>query len=205
MAVPKPRVLLSPAIRKDQLLEAAVWVFARKGYRGASIGHIIERAGVARGTFYLYFDGKEQIFLAIVEAFHDRITAALAAADGLADIGTDARALLVSDSAQWLNLLAAHRDATRVVLREAAAIDPRFDRGFAQLRRSAVAVLARRARHLQDLGLLRTTIVPETLAHMQLGMLDQVLHAFVLDDPTPDIPALADQLVDVLWNGIRPE
>ena len=57
---------LLPDQRRQQLLEAATWVFARKGYRRAGISDIIARAGVARGTFYLYFDSKEQVFLAIV-------------------------------------------------------------------------------------------------------------------------------------------
>ena len=66
-----------PTIRRHQFLDAATWVFARKGYRHAGISDIIARAGVARGTFYLYFDSKEQVFLAIVEEFHKNISHAI--------------------------------------------------------------------------------------------------------------------------------
>jgi AcrR family transcriptional regulator len=41
--------------RKQQILEASARVFAQKGYFAASVSDIIEEAGVARGTFYLYF------------------------------------------------------------------------------------------------------------------------------------------------------
>ncbi|MBT8491506.1 MAG: TetR/AcrR family transcriptional regulator, partial [Deltaproteobacteria bacterium] len=40
------------ARRRDQILRVATAVFADKGYHKASISHIIERAGIARGTFY---------------------------------------------------------------------------------------------------------------------------------------------------------
>jgi AcrR family transcriptional regulator len=191
--------------RREQLQNAAVWVFARKGYRAASISDILARAGVARGTFYLYFESKEQVFLAIVDTFHRQIRRTLEEARDMADIGTDARALLVSRFTQWLDFFGAQRDAARVVLREAAAIDPRFEKSFSELRRSALDFLALRARHLQDLGLLRATVAPDMLAHLQLGMLDELVHAFVLTDPGADHHGLAEQLVDLLWTGMRPD
>ncbi len=71
-------------------------MFARKGYRRAAISDIIERAGVARGTFYLYFDSKEQVFLAIVEDFHKKISSAITTtseppAQPVTDPGSDAQ------------------------------------------------------------------------------------------------------------------
>ena len=43
----------------------------------SGVSDIIARAGVARGTFYLYFESKHQIFLAVVSAFHDQVAEAL--------------------------------------------------------------------------------------------------------------------------------
>src|SRR5438034_4015839 len=149
---PPRRTLLAPDVRRQQLLDAATWVFARKGYRHASIGDIIARAGVARGTFYLHFKSKEQIFLAIVESFHGLVKAALARLDDGADAAAragGAMRLLQESFQQWLELFATHRDATRVVLKEARSIDPRFEQGYAELRRMAVAHFAERVRTLQ--------------------------------------------------------
>src|SRR5262245_24922216 len=136
----KRRQLLAPDARRAQLLEAAIWVFARKGYRQAGISDIIARAGVARGTFYLYFDSKERIFLTIVEEFHARVSRAFEALDDAAAgaLAHGPQGVLAASFTQWLRFFAEHRDATRVILREASAIDPRFEEGFANLRRSAV-------------------------------------------------------------------
>ena len=46
---------------RGRLIEAAKRVFSEKGYHNAQIAHIIDEAGVARGTFYLYFKGKEEM------------------------------------------------------------------------------------------------------------------------------------------------
>jgi AcrR family transcriptional regulator len=203
----KRRTVLAPDLRRQQILDAATWVFARKGYRRAAISDIVVRADVARGTFYLYFDSKEQVFLSIVEDFHRRVKGAFEALDGAAHAARAGgpRAILQASIGQWLEFFAAHRDATRVILREASAIDPRFDQGFNDLRQAALARFASRFRRFQELGLARTSIDPQLAAHVQLGMFDELLNAFVLRDAQVDLNALAAKLADFEWNGIRPD
>ena len=53
--------------RRRQILSAAKQVFAEAGYHGASIHAIIERAQIARGTFYLYFESKAAVFDSILD------------------------------------------------------------------------------------------------------------------------------------------
>jgi len=53
--------------RRRQIVEAAKAVFADAGYHGASIHAIIERAQIARGTFYLYFESKAAVFDSILD------------------------------------------------------------------------------------------------------------------------------------------
>ena len=204
LLVPKRRTPLLPDQRRQQLLQAATWVFARKGYRRAGISDIIERAGVARGTFYLHFDSKEQVFLAIVSDFHKRITQALTATETPTQPIADPEALLRASFRRWLGFFADNRDATTVILKEASSIDPRFEQGFADLRRSAVDFFAVRYRRFQEIGLVRRSIRPVLIAHLLIGMFDELLNAFVLTDPDADLDALAAQLADFEWNGIRP-
>ena len=55
------------ALRREQILEAAVRVFARRGFGKATVAEIAEEAGVAAGTIYIYFEGKEDLFMSIPE------------------------------------------------------------------------------------------------------------------------------------------
>jgi AcrR family transcriptional regulator len=205
MKTRRARTLLPPDQRRQQLLEAATWVFARKGFRRASVSDIIARAGVARGTFYLYFDSKERVFLAIVENFHRHVTGAITAVSADVNASGEPQPLLKSSFRRWLELFAAHRDAATVVLKEAAAIDARFEKGFADLRRAAVQHFAARYRCFQEVGIMRASFSPELMAHLLLGMFDELLGAFVLKNPDADLDALAGQLADFEWNGVRPD
>jgi AcrR family transcriptional regulator len=66
------------AATRRRLLEAAEQAFAELGYHEASIVKITEAAGVAQGTFYLYFAGKQQIFEEVVRDLNVRVRHAMA-------------------------------------------------------------------------------------------------------------------------------
>jgi len=61
--------------RPQEILEAALSVFAKKGFAAARMEQIAARAGVSKGTIYLYFDSKEAVFRALVhEVLGNQIT-----------------------------------------------------------------------------------------------------------------------------------
>jgi AcrR family transcriptional regulator len=53
--------------RNLEILQAAKEVFAERGFHAASISDVIKRAGIARGTFYLYFTSKDAVFESILD------------------------------------------------------------------------------------------------------------------------------------------
>lgn len=53
--------------RSEEILDAALAVFSKAGFHKARIEDIAERAGVAKGTVYLYFPGKKELFCALIE------------------------------------------------------------------------------------------------------------------------------------------
>lgn len=52
--------------RPDEILEAALEVFVTRGYAAARLDEVARRAGVTKGTIYLYYPGKEALFKAVV-------------------------------------------------------------------------------------------------------------------------------------------
>jgi AcrR family transcriptional regulator len=62
----EPRWRRLPEERPRQILDAAFEVFGERGLAGAKLDDIAKRAGVAKGTIYLYFPNKEELFRAVV-------------------------------------------------------------------------------------------------------------------------------------------
>jgi AcrR family transcriptional regulator len=54
--------------RRQQILDAALWVFARSGFAAARLDDVAERARIAKGTIYLHFADKEALFTELVRS-----------------------------------------------------------------------------------------------------------------------------------------
>jgi len=63
----EPKFRRRKADRPDEIVSAAMAVFAEKGFAAAKLDEIARRAGVSKGAVYLYFETKEDIFRAVVE------------------------------------------------------------------------------------------------------------------------------------------
>src|ERR1700684_1380416 len=70
----------SRAQTRDRLLAAARAVFARRGFHGASVEEIASEAGFSTGALYSNFDGKEDLFLVLMEREIDEHAREIAAA-----------------------------------------------------------------------------------------------------------------------------
>lgn len=57
---------------KDQLVQAALRLMLDKGYAGTTVDEICEAAGASKGSFYYFFQTKEDIGLAALESFYER-------------------------------------------------------------------------------------------------------------------------------------
>lgn len=115
----KPLTKRGEATRR-KLLEAAEAVFAAVGYHEASIVKITERAGIGLGTFYLYFDGKQQIFEELVVDLNRRVRHSMAEAMAGAANRIDAER---AGFEGFFRFTAAHPALYRVV-REAEFVSP---------------------------------------------------------------------------------
>jgi len=107
--------------KKRMIVSAALRVFARKGYRAASIQEIAEEAGVAKGSIYLHFKSKDELALAAVSDVYDRVRrrmAELESDDGLTPRERfirqlEAQLAVGSENAEWIRRLW-HDHATEI-------------------------------------------------------------------------------------------
>ncbi len=155
------------------LVAAARTVFERDGFLDARITDITKEAGVASGTFYTYFDNKEEAFKAVVEEvqedmLHPRLRERLGDEDPLALI----------DAANREYLLAYKRNARLMALFEQVA---QIDDEFRELRRKRGAAFVRRnakmIRRLQESGRADPDLDPLIAAHALSGMVGRIAYS----------------------------
>jgi len=75
VAATEPRWRRLPRERPRQILEAALQVFGEQGFRSTRLEDVAQRAGVSKGTIYLYFNSKDELFTEMVRHALGRIIA----------------------------------------------------------------------------------------------------------------------------------
>ena len=186
--------------RRLQILEAARDVFARRGYNQSTIDDIVAQAGVARGTFYLYFDDKRAVFSELIDRFAAQLTGAIQriVTDGSSSsVAEQVRANIRAIVATCL----AERATTKILFTDAAGVDPAFDRKLLAFYDSAVQLLTDSLKDGQALGIVADG-EPRVLAYLSIGALKELLHQAVtlgFAEETADV--LTHQMYSFLSQG----
>ncbi|MZP29176.1 TetR family transcriptional regulator [Heliobacterium undosum] len=69
------RIVKKPEERRRELIEAALELFQSQGYGNTTVEAVIRKTGIAKGTFYHYFQSKEDILAAVVDSMLSRVIA----------------------------------------------------------------------------------------------------------------------------------
>ena len=136
---------------RDELLTAALRVFARRGYRDAGVDEIAAAAGYSKGALYWHFSGKEELLFALLE---ERVDAPMREMVALLESAPPERDMSVEASREFARRLNSQRDAV-LLEREywsLAIRDPELRARYAErqteLRRALAGALEARGRHL---------------------------------------------------------
>jgi len=188
------------AEKYQRILDAAVAVFAEKGFFTARISDIADRASVADGTVYLYFKNKEEILrTAINTAFDAFMRRARTELNKLADPAERLRRLALLH----LEALGENRDLA-VVFQMELRQSARFLSEFSHHHMIEYLTLARSAiSDGQAKGLFRPEMPAKVAANCFFGALDEMVTSWVLSEHDYRLASVAAPVVDIFLNGMR--
>jgi TetR/AcrR family fatty acid metabolism transcriptional regulator len=125
---------------RDRLIQAAMDVFAERGYHGATVDDIVAASDTSKGAFYHYFPSKQAIFLSLLDRLVEMVEAGVESA-----IARHEGALAKVEAALRvvLDVASARRDLARILLIEAAALGPEFEQSRLGIHRRFAALIQR--------------------------------------------------------------
>ena len=190
--------------RKDdkgpRILQAAVKVFARKGYFAARISDIAKKAGVADGTIYLYFRNKEDI---LVSLFDEVMAGHLEVARAELKTAPGPAARLLRIAEHHLRTLGENRDLAvvfQVELRQSTKFMERFTASWLQ---DYFQLLHGVIEEGQRAGVFRADLPKKVVAKAFFGALDEMVTSFILSGRDYDLSELAAPVVDLFLRGVQ--
>lgn len=180
--------------RREMVLACALRVFAEKGYHATSIADIIEAAGIARGTFYLYFESKRAVFDEILDNLFQILKSTVRPVD--VSQGAEPPMDQLSDIVeQVLSTLVSHRDLTRILLREAVGLDADFDQKLNDFYGSVLELIQHALTTGRELGLVRACDT-EMTSYCVLGSVKELVDRALKDhEPAVDIKQVASTIL----------
>ena len=190
------------ADKRDALLRAAIETFAARGYFNAQVADVARTAGVAAGTVYLYFRGKDDLLISI---FDRTMKEAIAA-------GRDSIAALQDPLDQLRTIARLHLDRMsrdrdlavvfQVELRQSTKFMERFSathlRAYLGIIRDVIA-------RGQAAGVFRRDLNPTLAAKLLFGMLDEMATNWILSKRRYSLANESEAIVDLFVRGVGTE
>jgi AcrR family transcriptional regulator len=189
-----------PEDKRQLILDAAVRVFARKGYHTSRVGDIAEEAGVAHGLLYHYFDSKDELLETI---FRNTWTLMIDTIKGVEALDDPARETLRKIAAIVLRAWRDTPDIVRVLVREVTR-SPHLQQEIGETEQ-AFAALERIIRKGQENGEFREDVDPRFASFIFYGALEEILTGWVmgqLPDGDEDVRLAERTIVEMLCDGL---
>lgn len=185
-------------IREQQMLDAAVTVFAQRGYRLASMDDIAEAAGITKPMIYLYIGSKDDLFLAAIDRETHRLSELVLAS---AEPGLAADEQLWRGLVAFLDGVCAGRDRWRLVSRRAVQEGAEFAGAARALRRTMVAAVSAQLTRAAALG--PKEVNDDDIHGLAVALVGacEAMADHVVDDPDADPRIAASQLMNLTWMG----
>lgn len=190
---------MDKAERRQQILENARDVFAKHGYHAAKIDDIVAAAGIARGTFYSYFEDKRAIFDEIIDQTFARIGQSIVRVD------TDDPNRSVGEQVRQniraiVHALMGDRGTTKILLSDAVGLDPELDRKLMSFYEGVGQMLESSLTDGQERGIVAPGDV-RMFSIMTLGALKEIMYQVTMRDLGYPEDRIVEELYGFLCAG----
>jgi AcrR family transcriptional regulator len=184
---------------RDELLAAATEVFWDKGYVDTRVADIVERAGVAHGTFYTYFDSKEAVLWAIASDLNEAIAGTARGVRAEVD-GDEVRAIELANR-RYLEVYLANRKVMRL-MEEVAGFNPEMRKARQRTRARFVDQTVRSIERMQAAGVADPGLDATCAAHALVSMVSHFAYVMATSGAALDIDAAVATLTTLWARGL---
>jgi len=191
------------ADRREEIIQAGIEVFAAKGYYNTHISEIVESVGIAKGTFYLYFNSKKDLFVSLINRYED-IFLDLFDIDILAAETEDLRLFFSELLKKIFSLYKENKNLSIIILREAVAVNEKFREEFKEMEARRFKRINNLYQFLVDNNYLNQEIDYDYFVCVFVGIMESiVMRRLLLSEQEFNVEEAADKASLYLENAIK--
>ncbi len=163
---------------RARIVEAALEVFARKGYHAATMDEIAQRSRVSKGALYVHFPSKQHLFMTLVDGLADMLIRRMQAAMDRA--GQSHHRRMRAAIRSGFRLFEQHRTVVRLVFFKMSSLGPPFDRKLLEIHQRIVRLIQQELEQARAEGSIDLDDT-ETVAWMWVGAIHEILMRWLLE------------------------
>jgi len=191
------------ADRREEIIQAGIEIFAAKGYYNTHIAEIVESVGIAKGTFYLYFNSKKDLFISLIRRFED-IFLELFEIDILVAETEDLKSFFSKLLKKIFSLYKEHKNLSIIILREAVAVNEKFREEFKEMDARRFKRINNLYQFLLDNDYLNQEIDYDYFVCVFVGIMESiVMRRLLLSEQEFNVEEAADKASLYLENAIK--
>ena len=188
-----------PQSKRERILRAATDVFAQSGYFNAKVSEIARAAGVADGTIYLYFDGKEDLLSSIFREHTRNYLQSLERDVANVNRPEERVRIAIRHHLETLG-----RDRSLAIV---AQVELRHSLKFmALLSHQEIAdylnILRKIVEYGQNEGVFRRNLHPQLVAKAIFGIVDEMVTSWILSEKDYSLADQSDEVADFVLSGL---
>ncbi len=193
-------------ITRQNILDAAVGIFREKGFQKTRVSDIVAAAGLAQGTFYLYFRSKEEIAREICKNFMDSFIVIFETDPDIFESRTTAElhARIRRMVRAALAVFKKNAAAAEIVLREGVGQGGLFKELYENLIIRFIGLLRDRIDNGRSRQMLRVRD-PETVAVFIVGLVERSFFFFMVMGKEVDVDSISQDMASFIINGLSAE
>jgi AcrR family transcriptional regulator len=186
--------------RREQVLGCAAELFAERGYHQTTVEHIVTRAEIARGTFYLYFEDKRSIFDELLERFMADLRSRIIRIDPALgrEVCLD---LMRQNIREVLSLSMEQSSLTKILLSYAPGLDSDFDEKLLDFDREVTSLLESSLTLGQEMGVIRDCDAPFVAVCIN-GAFKELMYQVTVGGMTVDAEQVVEEMLGLYLHGL---
>ncbi len=188
--------------RQSQIIAIALELFAKKGYHKTKLSEILHKAGIAKGTFYLHFNGKDDLLHMIVDTHLEEMYRIISVLDISMDKPFEEINSLYITIAQKLIHDKNFKLFARIMLKEAIGLDKSLLQKLNNFYNKIISMSAEYIARAQKKGRVITSLDPLFTSMCIIGSVKELVFQWAVNDESMDIEKAIITAISVYFQGM---
>lgn len=191
---------MKPLKRQNQIVEAAIKLFAKRGYHATQVSDIIDEAKIARGTFYLYFESKHKIFNFILDEFIKHFRSQIKDIELGSPVSPAEQ--MRGNVDRIVDSVLKRPELAKIIFNEAVGLDKKIDQRLGIFYNDLINIIESSIKRGIQFGLIRHVNTRAAACIVLGGCREILVQNAIFDNVKISKKSIVDSLIDTLLGGL---